>query len=214
MTDNVYICIVSVIMKRVFADYQRLERHAAEMQGVFTVSDLRNLIAPASEVELFRCIRNLQANGVLRRFCKSIYVTENFNLEAVSCRINPESYISFGIVLSRHLLIGVIPAHTVTGVKVGRCRHYGNGMGAVIHLGINPDLMFGIEFKSGIRLADAEKAYIDTLYFYQKGHRFPFDVFGDIDCGRLDKERINKYLKHYRNPKFVRFVENCLNVKP
>ena len=71
--------------------------------------------------------------------------------------------------------------------------------------------MFGIEFESGVRRANAEKAYLDTLYFYQKGHRFSFDVFGDIDIRGLDRRRMSTYLKHYHNPKFVRFVENCLN---
>lgn len=201
-------------MKKEVADHRLLGRRTEEMQGVFTVSDLRNLFAPASEVELFRRIRILQAQNVLRRFCKSVYVAEKFDLEAVSCRINPDSYVSFGSVLSRHLMIGLIPTHTVTAVKTGRHRRYGNGMGTVIHFGMAPHLMFGIEFEAGIRRANAEKAYLDTLYFYQKGHRFPFDVFGDITISGLDRERIGKYLQHYRNPKFVRFVENCLNADP
>lgn len=198
-------------MKKALGDFRLLENHTPEMQGVFTLPDLRNLFAPTSEVELFRRIQTLEKNAVLRRFCKSVYVAGEFNLEAVSCRINPESYISFGNVLSRHLLIGVIPAHTVTGVKTGRGRCYGNGMGRIIHVGIMPDLMFGTVFESGIRRADAEKAYLDTLYFHQKGHRFAFNVFGDIDTGRLDRDKISRYLRHYRNPKFIRFVENCLN---
>jgi len=198
-------------MNRVFSDYQLVERHAGAMQGVFAVSDLRNLLAPASSVDLFRRIDNLQKHGVLRRFCKSVYVADPFDMEMLSCRINPESYVSCGNVLSRHLLIGVIPAHTVTGVKVGRGRRYGNGMGTVVHLGIRPQLMVGIEFEAGVRRANAEKAYLDCLYFHQKGHRFSFDVRGDVDIGRLDRERISQYLKHYRNVKFIRFVENCLN---
>ena len=200
-------------MKSVLVDHRLLERHAGEMQGVFTVSDIRNLIAPACEVELFRRIRRLEAHGVLRRFCKSVYVTESFDLEAVSCRINPESYVSFGNVLSRHMLIGVIPEHTVTGVKPGRGRRYGNRLGTVVQLGIRPQLIFGLEFDKGILRANVEKAYIDTLYFYQKGHRFSFDIFGDIDTAKLDRTLIFKYLEHYRNPKFVRFVENCLNAE-
>ena len=198
-------------MNTALADHRLMERYAEAMQGVFTVSDLRNLFASASEVELFRRIRRLQAHGVLRRFCKAVYVADKFDLEAVSCRINPESYISFGSVLSRHLLIGLVPTHTVTAVKVGRSRQYGNGMGTVIQLGIVPHLMFGIEFEGGVRRANKEKAYLDTLYFYQKGHRFSFDVLGDINIDGLDRERIEEYLKHYRNPRFVRFVENCLN---
>ena len=198
-------------MKTVLADHRLLERHAAEMQGVFTVADLRNLFAPASAVELFRRIRTLQKHGVLHRFCKSVYVTGKFDLEAVSCRINPESYVSFGNVLSRHLLIGTIPSQTVTAVKLGHPRRYGKSMGTVIQLGMAPHLMFGIEFEAGIRRADAEKAYLDTLYFHQKGHRFPFDVFSDINTSGLNRERLGQYLQQYRNPKFVRFVENCLN---
>ena len=187
-----------------------LVKHNSAMQGVYTIADLRNLFMPSSKVELYRRIQGLLDNHVLYRFCNTIYVTEDFSLEAVSCRINPQSYISCGNVLSRHLLIGVRPQKAVTAIKVGRSREYGGELGTVVHLGIASHLMFGYDFQEGIRRADMEKAYLDTLYFHQKGHRFSFDVLTDIDAPRLDRSRVLDYLNHYRNPRFKRFVENCL----
>jgi len=198
-------------MKTALRDSQAIAVWASEFNGVFTVFDLRNLLAASSEVDLFRRIRRLESGGVLRRFCRGIYVTGTFSLEAVSCRINPESYISCGTILSRNMIIGSVPRYSVTAVKPGRNREYANDFGSVIQLGIDPRLIFGVEFKQGIRRADSEKAYLDTLYFYQKGRRFSFDVYSDVNTGLLDKKKVRRYLKAYRNPKFVRFVENCID---
>jgi len=197
-------------MNDLYADSKAVEALTSDLDGVFCISDLRNLLNTKREVELHRRIRRLQSRGVLRRFCRSIYVTQEFSLEALSCRINPDSYITCGSVLSLNLLIGSIPSRTVTAAKPGRNRQYLSGFGNVVQLSIARHLLFGVEFAGGIRRANSEKAFLDTLYFHQKGHKFSFDIYSDINLEFLDMARVREYLARYRNPKFVRFVENVL----
>jgi hypothetical protein len=69
---------------------------------------------------------------------------------------------------------------------------------------------FGTEIKNGIRYADPEKAFLDTLYLYQKGRRFPFNIYTDMNLDGLKASRIRNYLARYRNPKFISFVKGIL----
>jgi hypothetical protein len=45
-----------------------------------------------------------------------------------------------------------------------------------------------------------------------RGRRYPFDVFSDIDPARLDRQRLETYLKRYRNPRFVAFARGVLGL--
>ena len=76
---------------------------------------------------------------------------------------------------------------------------------------ISKNLCFAIEVNNGIRMATKEKAFLDTLYFYQKGTKFNFDIYSDINTGELDRNVIFDYLKRYGNPKFVKFVKDYFN---
>jgi hypothetical protein len=40
--------------------------------------------------------------------------------------------------------------------------------------------------------------------------RFVFDPRVEVDVKKLDIKKIEKYLKHYRNPKFIQFVKGFL----
>ena len=189
-----------------------LQRWREEFRGVFSLSDLKNLFGMADNVQIHRLLARLEKTGALQRFCRSIYVTEGYDLDMVSARICPSSSISCGSALSRHLLIGTIPRHQVIAVKTGRNRTYRSGTESVVHLGVAPHLAFGSVFEDGVQYADKEKAFLDTLYFHQRGRRFPFDIYRDVNASLLDRDKIWDYLSRYRNPRFVRFVENCLNV--
>jgi len=149
---------------------------------------------------------------VLRRFCRGFYVTESFDLPTLSQRIAPDSYVSFGTVLARELLIGPRPSRRVEAVKVGKSRTYA-GLGyEVVHLHIAPHLAFGYEATDGVQFADTEKAVLDVLYFHLRGRRYPFDIYSGIDFDKLDRVRLDSYLKLYRNPKFVTFARGLLEL--
>ncbi|QQR79285.1 MAG: hypothetical protein IPJ69_07815 [Deltaproteobacteria bacterium] len=150
--------------------------------------------------------------GLLLRFTRGFYVTPNCQLEHLSQRISPKSALSLGTVLAKELIIGSTPNKTIYAVKTGRSRTYTSSMGRIVHLGLSKHLWFGYDqFDNGVRSANKEKAFLDTLYFYQKGQKFSFNVYSDIDVSLLNKGLIQKYLGNYPNPKFRKFVQTIIN---
>jgi hypothetical protein len=188
-----------------------LEKWTAQMGGVFSTSDLRNLFNENNPVFLYRQIKSLVANKVLTRFKKKFYVTNTFNVEVLAQKLYPDSYISLGTVLAKKMLIGSIPEKTVYSIKTGRTRLFKSQSTSLLFLSIAPDLCFGFEFENGLRYAMKEKAFIDTLYFYQKGFKFSFSIFEDIDLSRIDKRVAGDMLGQYKNPKFVAFAKGVLS---
>jgi hypothetical protein len=191
-------------------DYRLIQKLAPQNGGVFSLSDLKSLFNESHPVPLYRRINALCRVSALMRFRRQFYVAEDFNPEVLTQRIVPEAYISFGNALARHLLIGSVPSKTVSAVKTGRNRIFRGAWGTIAFFGIAPELMFGFTLENGVRYATPEKAFLDTLYFYQKGRIFSFNVYSDIDFSRLDKKLVLRWLKKYRNPKFVSFVKGVI----
>jgi len=192
-------------------DFYLLRSYSRDQGGVFTISDLQNMFAAPHLNTLYRRIRKLESAGVLKRFCKGIYVTEGFNIEILSHRLCPSSYISFENVLSRELIIGPSPENQVKAIKRGKSREYFSDGKSIIHRGISKDLFFGFKATGGINYATPEKALLDILYFHLRGMKFIVDIYSDINIQRVEKKIIRKYLKNYKNKKYVKFVENYLN---
>lgn len=194
-----------------------LQSLSPKHHGVFSTYDLANLFLTKDSLGLSRKLKSFLKAGVLHRFCRGYYVTEDFDLESLSQRLCPHSAISLGTVLAKTRLIGNIPQKTVYAVKIGKTRVYQSTLASIVHLGyssssIGRNLWFGYSLGDvGIRYADKEKAFLDTLYFYQLGHKFSFNVYSDIAVERLDRKKIESYLKKYRNPKFVTFVKGVLD---
>jgi len=165
-------------------------------------------------VELQQKLRPFLKAGVLFRFCRGFYVAKDFKLEALSQKIAPASAISFGSVLAKEMLIGSIPKKCVYAVKLGTSRTYKSPYGQVVHLGLTESLWFGYsKWIKSVRYADKEKAFLDTLYFYQKGHKFSFNIYSDIQTDKLDLKILETYLEKYKNMRYRKFVEGVLSGK-
>jgi hypothetical protein len=198
-------------MKNQLEAFRLIEKNSSIMGGVFTLSDLQILFGTNNRVLLHRRIQSFEENDILFRFCRGFYVTQNCDLEMLSARIYPASYISFGTVLARSLLIGSVPEKTVTAVKRGRNREFSGICGTIVYVGCAEHVMTGYLHEQKGNYALPEKAVLDVLYYYQKGHRFSFDPFSDIDFSRLNRERLQGLLCGYRNPKFRSFVEGIFS---
>ncbi|MBN1524255.1 MAG: hypothetical protein JW904_07235 [Spirochaetales bacterium] len=193
-------------MNTLFKDAGIIEKFSEDVQGVFTLTDMKSIFPLTDPVTFYRKIKSLKNAGVLSRAVKGIYITENFDLKTLSQKIHPESYLSFETVLAKALIIGTIPSRQIKAVKTGKKREYSIGENRIIHVGISKQLYFGFEKINGIKIAVKEKAFLDTLYFYLKGHIFYFDIYSDLDTSKLDMRIIEKYLGQYSNPKFKKFV--------
>ena len=179
-------------------------------RGVFSKADLQTALAERHPAAFARRIDALLDLGVLHRFSRGWYVTEDFDLATLSQRLAPSSYISFSTVLARHLIVGPNPEDRIIAVKTGRPRQYALGDRVIEHVSVAESLLFGFETVDGVRYADAEKAAIDTLYFHLRGRRYPFDIFSDMAVDRLDHVRVRRYLERYNNPRFVAFAKGVL----
>ncbi|OGQ05322.1 MAG: hypothetical protein A3F82_01100 [Deltaproteobacteria bacterium RIFCSPLOWO2_12_FULL_44_12] len=192
---------------------------AAKHRGIFTIHDLEGLFGTKQPVALQQKLRPFLQAKILSRFCRGFYVAKEFDLEWLSQRIAPDSAISLGTVLSREMVIGSIPQKTVYAVKVGKSRVYKSSLGQVVHLGFTGGdakamMAFGYKkMEKFIRYADKERAFLDALYFYQRGHKFSFNIYSDIQVKKLDQKIVNRYLVRYKNPKFVKFVEGVCHAK-
>ncbi|MBM4059752.1 MAG: hypothetical protein FJ265_01450 [Planctomycetes bacterium] len=192
------------------SDARAVARVAAAQRGVLSKADLQTLLAEPHPAAFRRRVRALERDLVLHRFCRGFYVLEPFDLPTLSQRLAPASYVSFGTVLAKELLIGTTTDRQLIAAKVGRpCSYRARGF-EIVHVRIAPHLDFGHHSVAGVRWADAEKAALDVLYFHLRGRRYTFDVFSDVDYSRLDPQRLAGHLRRYRNPKFVAFAERVL----
>ncbi len=195
------------------SDIRTLTALRVAQRGVFSKFDLQVLLAEPHPAAFVRRVGTLIEHDILRRFSRGWYVMEGFDLATLSQRIAPESYVSFETVLARHLIIGTNPERRVLAVKVGRTREYSNDGQSIEHVGISPQLFFGFETVDGVRFADAEKAAVDVLYFHLRGRRFAFDIYSDMNVDRLDKGQLAEYIERYRNPRFISFAKQALELR-
>jgi predicted transcriptional regulator of viral defense system len=200
-------------MNSIINDLQLIEKYQSAMHGIFSIADLKNLFLEPDPVAANRRIGRLVANNVLFRFTRGFYVTEAASLERLAVRIHENSYISCASALAHHLMTGTVPSGTVYSVKPGRPVTYQGKIGKVIYLGIKEDLFFGYSVENGLRIASPEKALIDTLYFYQKGRTYYFNIYADIIMSPVNKKLVREYLGRYKNPRFTAFVERYLDEK-
>lgn len=195
-----------------------------QQRGVLTTRDLEILFKTSNRQLLKNRILPFLEKEVLIRFSRGYYIAPKILpkieiLAALSQRIRPNSIISLGTILSKNRIIGTDPANTIYAVKIGTTRRYENDkFGTIIHFGfgkISDRSMydFGYTLENGIRYADPERALLDTLYFYQRGNKFFFNIYEDIDVSTINKTKYFKYLKKYSNSRFQAFARSFIDEK-
>jgi hypothetical protein len=188
-----------------------VRRISPDLRGVFALSDLRNLFNTKNKFALYRLVKRLENADVLSRFSRGFYVAKDFDPAALSQRICPESYVSFGNVLAENLLIGSIPGRRLMAVKTGETRIYDNGNYRIEQLRLTKSLFFGYKVVNGVNIAVPEKAVLDTLYFYRMGRKFSFDIYSDVDYSGLNMNTLADYIERYRNPVFRDFARKSIH---
>jgi hypothetical protein len=193
-------------------DIALIQRFRTAQAGVFSTADLKNLLGEKHPAGFVRRVRALEREHLIERFVRGWYVTPgSFDLSTLSQRIAPGSYVSYGTVLADALVVGPAPQREVWSSKVGRSRIYRGADCRILHLGIDEQLLFGFEERGAVRWATPEKALLDTLYFYLRGRRYPFDIYSDLNLEPINRRRLRDDLRRYRNPKFAVFVNRVLD---
>jgi len=199
-------------MKQLLNINSLILKYSETQKGVFSLGDLKNLIGSKNKSHLYRILTKLSEADIIQQYCRGFYVVKGFDLEVLSQRIAPKSYISFGSVLSKHLIIGSVPNYRVLSVKLGPTRYYDNLSYKIEQHSIKEDLFMGYITKKGVNIASPEKAFLDIVYFYQKGMKLSFDIYSDIDFDAFDKNIVLDLLKHYKNNIFNSLVKKLINV--
>lgn len=190
----------------------QIRKFAPDMGGVFLFADLWNMIGLNSSDRTAKVVARLVRDGILQKIRRGIYITESPDLWVLASRIKKQACISMDSVLSRNGLTGTLTARTVSATYPGKPMELSTSVGRLRFFQIKRDLLFGIEKKKhGVLAADNEKAFLDLLYYYAKGARFVIDPLQDVDLWKLERKKLAAYLRHYKNPKFKKFVENIIH---
>ncbi|MFC1762369.1 type IV toxin-antitoxin system AbiEi family antitoxin domain-containing protein [Planctomycetota bacterium] len=192
--------------------YKSIYNWAKDLDGVFTIADLKVALEEDAEATLYRRLNRLVQTGTLLKVKRGVYATPDATLTTISSRIAPQSYISTGTVLAQKAIIGSIPARRVQAIKTGRPRTYQCEQGTIEHLSINPKYYFGFEPQNGMLWATPEKAFLDVCYYYYKGKSFSFDPGSDINLQRIDLGIVTRYLEKY-DQRFVTFFNSHWGVQ-
>ena len=190
---------------------KKIRRFSPDLGGVFTFTDLWNLIGLSSSDRTAKVVSRLDRDKVLFKIRRNTYASEEPNLWMIASQLKRRAYVSMDSVLSANGLIGTVPIGSVCLAYPGPPETIKTPFGLLRFFKIKKDLIFGTQrTKYGISVADSEKAYLDLLYYYVKGARFVIDPLADVDLWKLDLKKIRKYLRAYKNPKFVAFVEGLI----
>jgi hypothetical protein len=192
--------------------YAVIQRWAGDLDGVFTLPDLRVALGDRTEAALYKRLNALVDAGMLFKVKRGIYATPEATLAAISNRIEPAAYISTGTVLAHCAVIGSIPVRRIQAIKMGRSRTYFSKQGIIEHLGISPSLYFGFEPVKGILCATPEKAFLDVCYYTYCGRRFSFDPERDVNVTDLNREIVFGYLRKY-DKRFVNYFNRVWSDK-
>ena len=187
--------------------YKQITTWAAELDGVFTLPDLKIAFNGISSPSIYREIESLIEAKDLVRVKRGYYATVNTKLSTIAARLYPKSYISTGTALAAYRIIGSVPERRVQVVGVGTPTITICSLGTIEFLSIAPKLFFGFERNENANWATAEKAYLDCCYYFYKGKTFSFDLTSDVNRTILDPKKIERHLVVY-DKRFITFFRN------
>jgi hypothetical protein len=190
----------------------KIQKFAPTQGGVFSYGDLFHLIGAGDELKNRRMINQLVKSGLLFKVQRGFYLSDKPDLWVLASRLKKDACISLDTVLAKEALLGSLPTGSVSATYSGiRKLVIKTPVGLIRYFSMQRNLQFGYNtLANGVRVADKEKAFLDILYFYAKGSKFAIDPVNEIDVRKLNKKKLKQYLKHYANPKFVKFVKGVV----
>ncbi len=187
--------------------YKKLVAWSEELDGVFTLSDLKIAFANTSSASMYRDLQVLIKSGDLIKIKRGYYATPAAKLTTIAARLYPKSYISTGTVLAAHKIIGSIPERKIQVILTGTPSTCSSSLGKIEVLSIAPKMFCGFERRDDAYWATPEKAYLDACYFYFRGRKYSFDLESDVDRSRLKPKLIETYLRKY-DKRFITFFRD------
>ena len=185
------------------------------------IKDKKLTVFSARDLQTLFGVSNIAATFLLHRYTKrNIIVRLRRGLYALPDALPPElylanklyspSYVSREFALSYH---GVIPetVYEITSVTT-RARAQFQSLGKIYsYRKIKQKAFTGyiLTKQQGFNflIADAEKAFVDTLYYRVLFNKKPISRFNE---DKIDKKKVLEYAKLFDNPKLVEIVKQTL----
>lgn len=198
-------------MKKLFDLPIQLSRMQKNLKGVFCRDDLAHLFTTEKNITLSKRIDVLIKNGYLKRALRGYYYVPEATLINIAQRVFPDGYISLETALSLHGMIGTRAENRVEIITTNaRPKSFLTDLGTIEMKIIDPVYFSDFYQKDGFNIACAEKAFIDTCYFYFRKNKYGFSISTDINIIGLDPKLVLKILKNYKNKKFIIFAKGLL----
>ncbi len=194
-----------------FGELSLYQQEINKLGGVVSIADFANLVGLSDSQKINSALKKCIECKIIKRFINGFYLSDNFDPELLCQKIYPESYLSLGTILAKNLIIGSVPQMTIYAVKLGRNKEFNNCGIRIIYFSISKDLFLDFEFKNGIKYASKEKAFLDLLYYYQKGFVPSFNIYSDLNLSLLKRSKVDSLLTNYNNVKFRSFVQKLLD---
>jgi len=179
-------------------------------KNYFTLNDLKK-ISQLDDPSLKVTVSRLVKSGQLIKLGHRFYSLDVFkiNWEKLACEIYTPSYLSFEWVLARHNILSQQPMHlTLATIKRTKLVKFKDKNIFYHHL--RPDLFWGYKQDEKIFIAEPEKAFLDLVYLSLNGYA-KFDV-EEMNLGLLDKNKLKKYLKRFKNKKLDKLILKSIKV--
>ncbi len=161
----------------------------------YSIADLEK-ITGLNKDPLYVKLNRLQKRGVLNRITKGIYIVpdEESKLDKIASQLYFPSYLSFESALSIYGVLTLIP-YALTFATVKKTKKITIMNRLVEFRQIKKGLFFGYEMQEGIYVAEPEKAFLDTLYFYTRG-KLTLDI-DELNLKGISRKVIFKYAKRF-----------------
>lgn len=178
---------------------------------LFSALDVRKVF-PVSKAAATFLLHRYAKKGFITRVKRGLYVfpdalpPELF----IANKLYEPSYVSLEFALSYH---GVIPetVYEITSVGPKATRHFDALNKTYSYRRITKRAFTGYTAQKqkgfSFVIADAEKAFVDTLHYRLLAGRKPINRF---DKNKINAERALKYARLFRNPKLIGIVKTTL----
>lgn len=185
--------------------YRTLERNK---YYVFSYQDMMSFYPKEKKDNLKKMIYRWRKNGWIYLLKKGLYeltYPKDFSISDmyIANKLYNPSYVSLDTALSNYSIIPEV-AMAVTSITTKPTRRFKNKHGLFIYRTVKPDIFTGYYIEKhgdfDILIAEAEKAFVDYLYFKTyRSKKFDLEserLDGDV-ISRLNRKKLNKYAKLY-----------------
>jgi len=176
----------------------------SDSRSVFTFNEIALLTGETNADKLKQRINYYVRNNKLLNLRRGIYAKEKFNVEEFVCKIYTPSYISLEYVLQQSGIIFQYSEQITLVSYLSRALNWENK--TLQYRKIKDAVLISTQgincLSSGVNMASAERAFLDTLYLYK-------DYYFD-KLNMLSEKKVLELLSIYQSTELTKRVKKIL----